>query len=65
MTRAELLESLREAAGALAEFRHLLPAHSPEAHVHVEEARQHVEFAIILLEAPPWGDGREPTRLAH
>ena len=49
MDRAELLNCMEEAAEALAEFRHLLPQHSPEAHSQMEEARQHVDYAIALL----------------
>ena len=54
MDRAELLDCMRDAAKALAEFRHLLPEHSAAAHVQVEEARQHLDYAIALLrQAPP------------
>lgn len=54
MDRAELLDCMRDAAEALAEFRHILPAHSAAAHDQVEEARQHLDHAIALLrQAPP------------
>jgi hypothetical protein len=53
MDRAELLNCMREAAEALAEFRFLLPQHSPEAHVQVEEARQHLHYAMALLGQGP------------
>jgi hypothetical protein len=52
MNREELLNCMREAAEALAEFKHLLPEHSREAHTQVLEARQHFEYAITLLESP-------------
>jgi hypothetical protein len=54
MDRAELLDCMRDAAEALAEFRHIVPEHSAAAHDQVEEARQHLDCAIALLrKAPP------------
>jgi hypothetical protein len=66
MDRAELLSCMREAADALAEFRHLLPQHSPEAHGQMEEARQHVDYAIALLTrtSPSEDDGPPRLRLS-
>jgi hypothetical protein len=55
MNREELLDCMREAADALAEFRHLLPEHSEEAHGEVLEAREHVEQAIAILESRGFG----------
>ena len=59
MDRRELLHCLREAVDALAEFRHVLPAHSEAAHEEVERARRHLDDAIALLEreSPPRGGG--------
>jgi hypothetical protein len=53
MDRAELLDCMRDAAEALAEFRHLVPAHSAAAHNQVEEAREHLAQAIALLRQAP------------
>lgn len=55
MTREELLSCMREAAEALAEFRHLLPEHSREANDQVTEAREHFDHAIAILEARGFG----------
>jgi hypothetical protein len=64
MTRSELLRCMRDAAEALAEFRHLLPEHSPEANGQVEQAREHFDRAITLLrQAPLHGDDELPPRL--
>ena len=49
MDAKELLSCMREAAAALAEFRHHLPRHSPEAQREVDEAREHIEYAILVL----------------
>jgi hypothetical protein len=46
---------MREAAEALAEFRHLLPEYSAEANDQVLEAREHFENAIAILEARGFG----------
>jgi hypothetical protein len=46
---------MREAAEALAEFRHLLPEHSREANDQVTEAREHFDHAIAILEARGFG----------
>jgi hypothetical protein len=53
MDRHELLDCIREASEALAEFRHLLPQHSAAAHAQVEMARQHLDYAITLLRHAP------------
>lgn len=53
MDQAELLSCMREAADALGEFRYLLPQHSPEAQGQVDEARQHLDYAITLLRHAP------------
>lgn len=63
MDRADLLDCMREAAAALAEFRHLLPAHSLEADRRVVEARRHFEHAIRIVEAS--GKGCPFMRLAE
>jgi hypothetical protein len=55
MTREELLSCMREAAEALAEFRHLLPEHSREANDQVIEAREHFANAIAILETRGFG----------
>jgi hypothetical protein len=49
MDAQELLSCMREAAAALAEFRHHLPYHSREAQHEVDEAREHMEYAILVL----------------
>jgi hypothetical protein len=49
MERHELLDCIREASEALAEFRHVLPQQSAAAHAQVEMARQHLDYAITLL----------------
>ncbi len=48
MDRIELLRCMREAAGALAEFRHFLPVYCPEAVAHLEQALHHFELALQL-----------------
>ena len=48
MDRAELLGCMREAAGALAEFRHFLPVHCPKAVNHLEQALRHFDRALAL-----------------
>ena len=53
MDRRELLDCLREAIDALAEFRHVLPAHSLRAQGQVDEARQHLDQAVALLRREP------------
>jgi hypothetical protein len=50
MDKKELISCMREAAAALAEFRHVLPEHSPGAYAQVLAARRHVERAVALLE---------------
>lgn len=50
MDKQELLSCMREAAAALAEFRHVLPEHSRGAYAQMLAARRHVERAIALVE---------------
>lgn len=50
MDKTELISCMREAAAALAEFRHVLPEHSRGAYAQVLAARRHVERAVALLE---------------
>lgn len=50
MDKQEVISCMREAAAALAEFRHVLPEHSRGAYAQVLAARRHVERAIALLE---------------
>jgi hypothetical protein len=52
-----------EAAEALAEFRHILPEHSPEANAEVELAREHFDRAIALLCKAPGADEDLPPRM--
>jgi hypothetical protein len=56
MDRHELLDCIREASEALAEFRRVLPQHSAAAHAQVEMARQHLDYAITLLRHAPARD---------
>jgi hypothetical protein len=63
MERQELLDCLGEASDALGEFRHLLPRHSPAAQAQVDEARQHLDYAITLLQHAPRRRGDDPPQL--
>lgn len=59
MDRVELLRCMREAAEALAEFRHLLPVYCPEAMEHYEQALLHFDVALALCERCASGDHRD------
>ena len=50
MDRVELLRCMREAADALAEFRHFLPVYCPEAMGHYEQALVHFDVALALCD---------------
>ena len=65
MDRTELLDCLRAATDALAEFRHVLPAHSPTAQAQVDEARRHLDYAAALLELEPPPGGPASAWLAN
>jgi hypothetical protein len=65
MNLQELLNCMGEAAEALAEFRHVLPQHSPAAHSQVEAARQHFDHAIALLKQAACPDPRPVMRLVR
>jgi hypothetical protein len=65
MDHHELLRCMRDAADALAEFRHLVPEHSAEAHSQVEAARQHFDYAIVLLKQAVAPDARPVMRLVR
>jgi hypothetical protein len=62
MDKDELLDCMREAAEAIAEFRHHLPQHSPAAQAQVDEAGRHLDQAMTLLRQLPDGEG-PPTGL--
>ena len=53
MNRAELLHCMREAAALLAELRHVVPQHSPDANRELARAREHFDQAVVLLCRPP------------
>jgi hypothetical protein len=67
MDKQDLISCMREAAAALAEFRHLLPEHSRDAYAQVEAARRHVNRAIDVLEAELYlhDEGRPVMRLVE
>lgn len=48
MDRAELLRCMREAAGALGEFRPVLDFHCPDAVAHLERALRHFDLALAV-----------------
>ena len=62
MDKQEVISCMREAAAALAEFRHVLPEHSRGAYAQVLAAHRHVERAVALLELAA-DDQKEPPML--
>ena len=70
MDRVELLRCMRDAADALAEFRHFIPVYCPEAVGHLEQALRHFDVALALCDRrangghsdddDDTGDGRRP-----
>jgi hypothetical protein len=59
MDRAELLRCMREAAGALAEFRRFIPIYCPEAVSHLEQALRHFDLAMALCRQSSGADRDE------
>ena len=55
MDRVELVRCMREAAEALAEFRHFIPLYCPEAVGHLEQALRHFDVALALCERSDCG----------
>jgi hypothetical protein len=64
MDRVELVRCMREAADALAEFRHFLHVYCPEAMAHYEQALLHFDVALALCgraRAADGDDDKPPT----
>lgn len=57
MDRVELVRCMREAAEALAEFRHFIPIYCPEAVEHLEQALRHFDVALALCDRDRRGSG--------
>jgi hypothetical protein len=67
MNRAELLHCMRNAAALLADFRHIVPQHSPEAYRELARAREHFDRAVVLLCRPstPFDPHARPPRFRN